>query len=242
MTVISPLILIPGLLCTDKLFAPQLIGLRDLATMTVAAHRQHDTLAAIAAAVLATAPPQFALAGLSMGGYIAFEMIRQAPQRVTRLALLDTSARADRPEQVSRRGELLALARTEGLVAVNRQLLPLLVHPRRTSDAALCAIIDDMATATGVDAFARQQAAIMGRPDNRPFLAAIRVPTMIIVGAEDALTPVKVHEEMQAGIAGSTLHVVPDCGHLSTLEAPAAVNDLLAQWLASPSLADLSRA
>jgi pimeloyl-ACP methyl ester carboxylesterase len=235
-----PLILIPGLLCTGNLFAPQLLGLRDVATMTVAAHRQHDTLAAIAAAILATAPPHFALAGLSMGGYIAFEMIRQAPHRVTRLALLDTSARADRPEQTSRRAELLTLARAEGLAAVNRELLPLLVHPRRTSDVALCAVIDEMAVATGVDAFARQQAAIMGRPDNRPFLAEIRVPTMIIVGAEDALTPVKVHEEMQAGIAGSTLHVVPDCGHLSTLEAPATVTALLAQWLARPSLAGQS--
>ena len=99
------------------------------------------------------------------------------------------------------------------------------------SDAALCATIDKMAADTGVEAFARQQAAIGSRPDNRSFLAEIRVPTTIIVGADDALTPVKVHEEMHAGIAGSTLHVIPDCGHLSTLEAPDAVNQLLAVWL-----------
>jgi pimeloyl-ACP methyl ester carboxylesterase len=196
----------------------------------VAEHRQHDTLSAIAADILRKAPPKFALAGLSMGGYIALEVLRQAPERVSRLALLDTNSRADRPEQTISRAELVALARTQGLGAVNKRLLPLLVHPRHQT--ALSGTIDRMAAATGVDAFARQQAAIGGRPDNRPFLATISIPTTIIVGAEDALTPVKVHEEMHELIANSQLHIIPDCGHLSTLEVPEKVNALLAAWLA----------
>jgi pimeloyl-ACP methyl ester carboxylesterase len=224
-------ILIPGLLCTDELFAPQLSALASAATVTVAAHRAHATLEATAADILKGAPPTFALAGLSMGGYIAFEVLRQAPHRVTKLALLDTNARADRPDQTEGRVSLVALARKDGLGAVNKQILPLLIHPRRLSDTALCSVINRMAETTGVEAFARQQAAIGGRPDNRPFLSQIRVPTTIIVGTEDALTPVKVHEEMQAGISGSVLHVIPDCGHLSTLEAPDTVTTLLRQWL-----------
>lgn len=232
MSTLQPaVILIPGLLCTANLFAPQLTALQPKFDVSVAEHRNHPTLEGIAAHILQAAPPTFALAGLSMGGYIAFEVLRQAPHRVTKLALLDTNSRADRPDQLESRAAIVALARAEGLTAVNKKLLPLLVHPSRQADPVLTATIDQMAADTGVDAFARQQAAIAARPDNRPFLATIKVPTTIIVGAEDALTPVKVHEEMHGLIAGSTLHVIPDCGHLSTLEQPEAVNALLLAWL-----------
>jgi pimeloyl-ACP methyl ester carboxylesterase len=228
-----PVILIPGLLCTADLFAPQLKALKPEFAVGVAEHRSHSTLEGIAARILASAPSTFALAGLSMGGYIAFEVLRQAPHRVTKLALLDTNSRADRPDQLESRAAIVALARAEGLAAVNKRLLPLLIHQRRQTDAVLSATIDKMAADTGVEAFARQQDAIAARPDNRPFLATIKVPTTIIVGAEDALTPVKVHEEMHSLIAGSTLHIIPDCGHLSTLEQPEAVNGLLLAWLNS---------
>jgi pimeloyl-ACP methyl ester carboxylesterase len=227
------LVLVPGLLCTERLFAPQLAALDSVADIRVADHTGFASLPEIARAILTDAPERFALAGLSMGGYIAFEILRQAPERVTRLALLDTNARADRPEQVDQRRKLIALAERDGIAKVAKLLLPYWVHKDRLADPALVAILRCMAEAVGVAAFRRQEEAIIGRPDNRPFLAQIRCPTVIVVGAEDEVTPVKVAEEMHAGIAGSRLEVIRDCGHLSTLEQPEAVNAALARWLVS---------
>jgi len=227
----TSLVLVPGLLCTAELFMPQMAALGRTAAVTVADHTGSATLEGIAAAILAAAPPHFALAGLSMGGYIAFEMVRQAPDRITRLALLDTNARADRPEQAAQRRDLVALAREKGLPAAAELLLPFLVHRDQLADAPLVDVVRRMAIETGVEVFARQQEAIIARPDNRPFLSRIRCPTVIIVGAEDAITPVKVAKEMQAGIPGSRLEVIAECGHLATLEQPEAVNRILAEWL-----------
>jgi len=227
----NSLVLVPGLLCTAELFMPQIAALGRTAAVAVGDHTASASLEGIAAAILATAPARFALAGLSMGGYIAFEMVRQAPDRITRLALLDTNARADRPEQAAQRRELVALARSKGLQAAAELLLPFLVHRDRLSDEALVAVVRRMAAETGVDVFARQQEAIIARPDNRPFLPSIHCPTVIIVGAEDAITPVKVAEEMQAGIPESRLEVIAECGHLATLERPEAVNRILADWM-----------
>jgi pimeloyl-ACP methyl ester carboxylesterase len=233
MTDEASLILVPGLLCTAELFGPQVAAFSKSHAIQVADHTGASSLADIAASILAQAPRRFALAGLSMGGYVAFEILKQAPERVSRLALLDTNARADRPEQAQQRRDLVASARKDGLAAAADKLLPLLVHPARLSDAPLTSLVRRMAEDTGVEVFARQQEAIIARPDNRPFLASIRCPTLIIVGAEDAITPVKVAEEMRAGIAGSRLEVIPECGHLSTLERPETVNRLLADWLAA---------
>jgi len=224
--------LVPGLLCSPALFAPQVAGLADAADVAVADATRAGDFPTIARQILAAAPDRFALAGLSMGGYVAFEILRQAPERVTRLALLDTNARADRPEQIKQRHLLIGLGRALGVRAVQAALLKFLVHPGRLGDRALVDTVLGMADRFGQPAFERQQAAIMGRPDNRPFLASIRCPALIIVGNEDALTPVKVAEEMHAGIAGSRLEVIPDCGHLTTLERPEAVNALFLEWLA----------
>lgn len=228
----EPLVLVPGLLCTADLFADQIAAFSEGRQVHVADHTSADNLPEIARRILDGAPARFALAGLSMGGYIAFEMLRQAPERIARLALLDTNARADRPDQIKTREVLIGAARSVGVRAVQGMLLRLLVHKERLADRVLTERVLRMADGVGVDAFVRQQRAIMGRPDNRPFLATIQCPTVIVVGQEDALTPVKVSEEMAGLVPAARIEVVPRCGHLSTMECPTAVNSILAGWLA----------
>ena len=167
-----------------------------------------------------------------MGGYIAFEIMRQAPARVTKLALLDTNARADRPAQIEFRHIGIGMAQAMGVRAAQGNMLPQLIHRDALSDRNLCNRIIAMADGTGASAFERQQLAIIGRRDNRQYLAEIKCPTLIIVGEQDQLTPPKVAREMAEGIAGTRLEVIPHCGHLSTMERPDAVNALLREWLA----------
>lgn len=185
----------------------------------------------IAASILAEAPPRFALGGLSMGGYVAFEILRQAPERVVGLALMDTSARADTPEQVQRRKDFIALAQRGKFKGVTPQLLPMLVHKDRLEDPTITEVVFDMAETVGKDAFIRQQKAILGRPDSRADLPGIRCPTTVIVGRDDLLTPPAIAEEMANNLPDAKLTVVERCGHLSTLEQPEAVNAALRRWL-----------
>ncbi len=227
----TPLVMVPGLLCTANLYADQVSGLADIADMTIGRHTGHPTMAAIAEEILGSAPQRFALAGLSMGGYIALEILRRAPDRVMRLALLDTSARPDLPERTAARRKLIELGRTHGMAAVQTALLPSLVLVARQDEQPLAGRIVQMAVDTGFDAFVRQQEALMSRPDSRGFLETIHCPTLVVVGDADALTPPEMAHELNAGIAGSKLVVVPACGHLSTMERPEAVNSALRQWL-----------
>ena len=186
----------------------------------------------LAADILSEAPfERFALAGLSMGGYVALEMFRQARQRITRLALLDTSARADTPEQAQRRLGLIALAKRGRFMGVTDALLPLLVHPTRLEDEELVVAIKEMARNTGRESFIREEQAIMSRGDSRPLLAEITCPTLVLCGRQDQLTPLERHEEMAAAIRGARLEVIEDCGHLSTMERPVEVNAALQRWL-----------
>ena len=222
----------PGLTCTARLYAPQLAALWPHGPVTVADHRRDADMAAIAARILKDAPPRFALAGLSMGGYIAFAMLRQAPERIAKLALLDTSARPDTPEQTAGREKLSAMAEA-GAERDRRSLIPRFLHRKHQSDEALKRIVRQMAADTGAEAFVRQQRAIMSRPDSRPLLASIRCPTLVVVGDGDELTPPELAREICAGISGARLVVVPDCGHLSTIEKPEAVNAALAEWLST---------
>jgi len=226
-----PLLLVPGLLCSARLYTPQLTALWPHGPVMVAEHRRDADVAAIAARILSHAPPRFALAGLSMGGYIAFAMMRQAPERIVKLALLDTSARPDTPEQTAARETFIATAQAGRLNEVVDTLTPRLLHKSRHGDAALVRTIRDMADDTGVTAFVQQQRAIVSRPDSRPLLSSIACPTLVLVGDGDELTPPAVSQEMADGIAGARLTVVPGCGHLSTLEQPEAVNAALVAWL-----------
>jgi pimeloyl-ACP methyl ester carboxylesterase len=227
----TDLVLVPGLNCTGALFAPQVTGLADMATCHVADHAGADRLEGIAAGILDAAPERFALAGLSMGGYVAFEIIRQAPDRVTRLCLLDTRAAMDGPEDAERRRQTIALAGSGRFASLHAVFWPRLVHPARAGDASIEGIVRTMMDDTGPERFIRQQTAILHRRDYAPVLDAIAVPTLIVVGAQDAITPPDASRDMQRRIAGSSLVEIADCGHLSTLERPDAVGEAMRGWL-----------
>lgn len=229
----TPLVLVPGLTCTRVLWQSQIAALSDVADISIGDHTQDDNMAAIARRILAAAPPTFALAGLSMGGYISFEIMRQAPHRVTRLALLDTRASIDPLERNKDRLATIERARRDGMEPVMRAFLPVFVHVDRATEEPLAGTVVKMGMDTGVEAFARQQAAIMGRPESFAALAAIRCPTLVLCGRQDVLTTVADHEALHRGIAGSTLEIIEDCGHLTTLERPQAVADALRRWLAA---------
>jgi pimeloyl-ACP methyl ester carboxylesterase len=228
-----PLLLVPGLLCDAALWQNQINHLKDIAVCTVADTTRHDSIAAIADSVLQAAPREFALGGLSMGGYVALEIMRQAPERVLKLAIFDSAARPDTPEQQERRRLLLAMSRAGQFKGVTPRLLPMLIHPGRIADAALTTTITAMAERVGRDAFTNQQTAIMRRIDSRPFLPAISCPTLIVGGRQDSLTPPELVQEIADGIKGSRLEIIENCGHLSVLEQPEATTALMRQWLNS---------
>ncbi|MEO8630226.1 MAG: alpha/beta fold hydrolase [Betaproteobacteria bacterium] len=227
------LVLLPGLLCDEALWAPQVEALANSVTSWVADLKRDDTIEAMAQRVLDEAPAErFALAALSMGGYVALEIMRRAPQRVMRLALLDTRSRADDPEDTQRRVTFMRLAESEGgFTPITSRMLPLLVHPARVNDTVLVQTIRDMADRTGVTAYVRQQTAMIARADYRPLLPAIACPTLVLCGREDVLTPLAMHTELAAGIPNSKLVVLEQCGHLSTLERPLEVSAALRAWL-----------
>lgn len=229
----TPILLVPGLNCSPRLFAAQVPALWQLGSVTVADHRRGKTMAEIANHILASAPTRFRLAGLSMGGYLALEIMRQQPARIAKLALIDTSARPEVPAQTERREKLIALAEAGWFPGeVNDVLWPLMVDPSRQSDAALRAEMDRMGEDVGAEAFVRQQRAIMGRADSRPLLATIACPTLVIVGETDLLTPPSHADELANGIAGARLVRLPGCGHMSTMEKPDEVTELLVRFLA----------
>jgi pimeloyl-ACP methyl ester carboxylesterase len=227
----TPLLLLPGLLCDERLWRDQIAGLDDIATPMVADLTQDSSVAAMAGRALEAAPDRFALVGLSMGGYVAFEVLRQAPDRVLRLALFDTSARPDTEEQSRQRRGLMSLTRSGQFRGVTPRLLPRLLHPQHQG-TPLAQEVMDMAARIGKEAFLRQQAAILGRPDSRPDLPGIHIPTLVGVGEGDLLTPPALAREIAEGIPGAHLHTIPGCAHLPSMEAPETVTALLRDWLA----------
>lgn len=227
------LILIPGVLCTEELWRDQIVGLADAARVEVTLeHQRHPSMAAIAAAILAAAPPRFALAGLSMGGMIAFEIMRRAPERVTRLALLDTIADPETPATTPIRHARLRMVGSGHFETLLGLQLARFIPPWRLADDALVDRVLGMCRHSGPEVYVRQETAVIGRSDSRPTLPAIRCPTLVLCGREDAATPLAASEAMAAGIPGARLEVIERCGHLSTMETPDEVNRALRDWLA----------
>ena len=226
-------VLVPGLLCDDAVWAPQIAALgADGRDVLVVSSTGSASISALAAAALAAVPGPFALAGHSLGGRVALEMFRQAPERVERLALLDTGVHPVGPGEAASRGALVRLAEDDGMAAlVERWLLPMLHEAHRDDDAIvgpLAAMVERNTPAS----FAAQQHALLTRPDAGEVLRTIAVPTLVLVGDADTWSPVEQHRTIAAAVLGSDLVVVEHCGHVSPVEQPAAVTGALRRWLA----------
>jgi pimeloyl-ACP methyl ester carboxylesterase len=228
----TPILLVPGLNCTAEIYAHQAPTLWQFGPVTVANHTEGSSMQEIAAAILRDAPPQFGLVGFSMGGYVAFEILRQARGRVLKLALLDTSARPDTAEASEKRRTAIALTEQGKFNLAVAQSFPNAVHPDHVNNADLKALHVRMATANGGETYIRQQTAIINRPDSRPELAAIDVPTLVVVGDKDAITIPDAAREMAAGVPEARLVVVPRAGHMALVEQHAIVTAELLQWAA----------
>lgn len=227
------LLLLPGLLNGASLFEHQVDGLADVVGITIADLTGSDSMAGLAEDALAQAPEgPFVLAGMSMGGYVAFEILRRAPHRVRALVLLSTSARPDTPDATAAREELIELGATD-FPAVIEKLLARMAHPEHANTPEVGGVFQSMATGLGYEVFVRQQRAIIGRADSRPTLADIECPTLVLCGQDDLITPPDVHHELAAGISGARLHAIEECGHLVPLEQPEQVTGLLRDWLAA---------
>jgi pimeloyl-ACP methyl ester carboxylesterase len=226
----TPVVLLPGMMCDARLWGP-VMGAFAARAVLHAPLAEADTTAALAAGVLRLAPPRFALAGLSMGGIVAMEVLAQAPERVERLALLDTNARAELPEVRARRGPQIERALAGGLRAVMRdEMKPnyLAEGPEKARILELCM---EMALSLGPGVFERQSRALRDRPDRQAALAAFHGPALVLMGQEDRLCPRDRHDLMHALMPQSRLVVVEGAGHLPPLEQPAATTAALVEWL-----------
>lgn len=228
-----PVVLVSGQLLTAETWSAQIAALSPDIDLRLADHTADDSIAGMAARLLSAAPERFALVAHAMGGFVAFEVLRQAPQRVRSLALLATLAPADGPAQTERRQGYIRLVEQGRFAAVVEERIPILVHPARREDEPLLTVVRRMATETGAETFLRQQRAIMGRADSRASLAAVACPTLIVWGRQDGIATLAQQQEMAAAIPGARLEVLEDCGHLSPLERPRTVSRLLGAWLSA---------
>jgi len=233
----ATVVFLPGLLCDRSVWEPQIAGLSRRYDCIVADYGGADSLAAMAKSTLDSAPPRFSLVGHSMGGRVALEMMRSAPQRITRLALLDTGYQA-RPEgeageaEARKRYHLLDIALSQGMRVMGREWVQGMVHPGRLQDRTLIESILAMLERKTPGIFAAQVHALLHRPAAEAVLRAIGCPTLVLCGREDSWSPVSRHEEMARMIGGASLAVIEDSGHMVTLERPQAVTAELASWLA----------
>ncbi|WP_310621804.1 alpha/beta fold hydrolase [Flexibacterium corallicola] len=227
------IVFIPGLALTKAVFKSQCQALSAYSIL-IANTCEKPSLKGIAEQLLEEAPPQFSLVGHSMGGYVAMEIMRLAPERVKRLALLSTHAHTNTPEQLARRKKEIQLAQRGRFVKLNIAKYSSLVAPQNISNVKIRKAALEMAEEIGPDVFIAQQNALIRRPDHRGILRDIRCPTLIIVGIQDQVAPVSLANEMHSAIAGSKLELFENCGHLSPLECPEEVNGALIQWMQAP--------
>jgi pimeloyl-ACP methyl ester carboxylesterase len=228
----TSLYLLPGLLCDQATFALLRPGLADVAEVTVPDFFPYDSIAAMAEAVLACAPARVAVLGFSMGGRVALELVRRAPDRVSHLALLDTGVHPARPGEEATRQELIDLAYQQGMAALAARWVPPMLHPDHRTDLAFIGPITDMVCRATPDIHAGQIRALLGRPDARPGLPAIACPTLVACGRQDEWSPPAQHAVMAAEIPGADLVVLEHSGHFSPLEAAPALVAAMREWLA----------
>ncbi|EKE43129.1 alpha/beta hydrolase [Oceaniovalibus guishaninsula JLT2003] len=226
-----PLVLLPGMMCDARLFGPQIARFSRNRAVHVAPVTGFDDMGALAADVLANAPPRFALAGLSMGGIVAMEVLRQAPDRVDRIALLDTNPKAEPPAFAEAREPQIARVQDGDLAAVMRHEMMPHYLADGSVEGAIPDLCLDMALALGPQVFVRQSRALQARPDQQAVLAAARLPALILCGRHDRLCPLHRHELMQSLMPHARLRVIEGAGHLPTLEAPEATGDAMQDWL-----------
>ncbi|WP_314105355.1 alpha/beta hydrolase [uncultured Stenotrophomonas sp.] len=230
MTERIPLLLLPGLLNDAELWSAQSAALSDIADCTVGDQTRGETMQAVVDDVLAQAPEHFALAGFSLGGFVAQQILRVAPERVLRLALIDTSIHADSPERAAQRQSQRASVRLPGAFhGFGDKLMRSYIDASRLDDYVLVQRVRDMTARLGAEVFLRQSA--LDRIDGHDVLASYRDPLLILCGANDRITPLAISEEMHALAPGSTLVVLPDCGHLAPMEKPEEVSAAMREWL-----------
>ena len=218
-------------LTDERLYASQLAALRADYECSVFAFRDHDSLGAMAEELLAGMPARFSLIGLSLGGYLAFEIVRRQMERLERLVLMDTTAIADHPAKIAGRMKDIAKVREGGIEALIPELPARWLHPAHVQRVELTSLMSSMARSIGARGQFNQQTAMLARPDSHADLERVRVPTLLVCGREDPVTPVPDHEAMAARIPAARLEIIENCGHLSTIEQPEIVSRVLSGWL-----------
>jgi pimeloyl-ACP methyl ester carboxylesterase len=233
-------LLLPGLACDADVWRDQTRALSQTAEVTVVDYAAADSITKMAEIALAITADRVAIAGHSMGGRVAFEIMRIAPIRVAGLALLDTAYRGfpggeAGEREIAKRSELLNLARTKGMRAMAEFWMPGIIHPDRVSDAALTSAILAMMSRKTPEIFAAQIKALLGRPDATALLSTIRCPTLVLCGRKDTWSPLEGHREIAAAIRPSHLAVIEHCGHMAPMERPAEVTAALSAWFSGLS-------
>ena len=223
--------MIPGTLCDDNLFKYQTEGLKDLVDCHVACNSSASSLKQVAKNILEKQTGSFSIIGLSYGGIIAFELLRQAPERINKLVLMNTNYKEPSEQTRINQQRFIGMAYLGQFKEITSEILiDAMLHPKNAEKQELRETILNMALNVGIDGFFNQVKAQLGRPDSTKDLQNIKCPTLIITGREDNICPLKLHEDMAEAIPNSTLKVIEECGHLSTLEQPNLVNNTIIDW------------